>query len=36
MNSESKTAPSNENPLKRPLTIVFCIPEQLSHHFLKS
>ena len=37
MNSESKTAPSNENPLKRPLTIVFCIPgTTFSHHFLKS
>ena len=35
--TENKPKDDGTNPLKRPLTIVFCLPgETFSHHFLKS
>ena len=34
--STPKMTDNGENPLNRPLTIVFCLPgETFSHHFLK-
>ena len=37
MLTENQPKDDGTNPLKRPLTIVFCLPgETFSHHFLKS
>ena len=40
MENQSSTKPNNEefmNPLKKPLTVIFCLPgTTFSHHFLKS